>query len=148
MVEADAVEVLRAEVRRLRRSAWAWRAAGLLALAWAVARPVGAVGPQAGPKRIAAELLTIVDDRGRERIVMTATEDGPGLWMFDAKGTARVQLGLGEDGHPNLNLSDSKLNGRFQLGVSPHADEPPYMDAFDRKGTAFPLLDKAGKPIR
>lgn len=206
--DADAVRELRSEVRRLRRSAWAWRAAGLLALAWAVARPVGAVGPQArGGKAVEAERFVVRDSAGKvravlgvwdeplivndrivepkqsaaglrlfsaveqklPRVVLAADEGGSQRLMLDAgngrdafignleDGTElsmssgrmnRVRLGLDSQGKPDLSLFDSKAASRFQVGIGPDANQTPYMDTFDRKGDTFPLLDKAGKPIR
>ncbi len=148
MVEADAVRELRAEVRKLRRSAWAWRAAGLLALAWAVARPVGAVGPQAGPKRMTVEVLTIVDEKGRERIVMAADDDGPEMMMFDAKGAGRIAMGVSQAVGPGLSIMGPKSDGRIQMGVHSDAPHAAHIDTFDPSDRMHPLLDKAGKPIR
>lgn len=207
--DAVAVETLAAEVRRLRRSAWAWRAAGLLALAWAVARPVGAVGPQGrAGKAVEAERFVVRDRAGKVRAVLGAWDEpvlGPGgigqardglaglrvysgkvadeptaevtsgnggrgivtlksddgqalilanaedevaVSLVDRRATVRAQLGVDrETGNPDLSLLDSRASSRFQVGIGPGPDQPPYMDTFDRKGDAFPLLDKAGKPL-
>lgn len=206
--DAVAVEALAAEVRRLRRSAWAWRAAGLLALAWAAARPVGAVGPQGrAGKAVEAERFVVRDRSGKVRAVLGAWDeplivngqivqvrdggaglrvysakdadtprvslaanedgtqrfmldagdgrnaflgnlvDGSELSMSDATGGNRARLGLNQGGNPDLSLFDSRAASRFQVGIGPGPDQPPYMDTFDRKGDAFPLLDRAGKPL-
>ena len=64
------------EVRRLRRSAWIWRGAGVLAVAWAMFRPVGAVEPQRGERRTAdVERLVIRDGQGRIRAVLGCWSD-------------------------------------------------------------------------
>lgn len=64
------------EIRRLRRSAWLWRGAGLLAVAWAMFRPVGAIEPQRGERRVAdVERVVIRDGQGRVRAVLGCWSD-------------------------------------------------------------------------
>ena len=137
------------EIRRLRRSAWLWRGAGLLALAWTAFRPVGAVEPQDRPmKAIRAEALIVVDEKGRDRLVLSCEDNGPSIDMFDAKGDGRIQMTVSESSGPFVAVMGSKSKGRLQLGVSPHGAEPTHIDTLDDKGNAYPLLGKDGRPIR
>lgn len=137
------------EIRQLKRSAWLWRGAGLIAIAWGFFRPVGAVEPQGRPlKSVRAEALIVVDDKGRDRIVLGCEDDGPDITLFDGKGHGRIQATVSDGTGPFVALMGSKSKGRLQLGVSPGGAEAAHIDTLDDKGNAYPLIGKDGRPVR
>lgn len=68
---------------------------------------------------VTAREFRLVDGEGRLVGQWTLSREGtPALWLFDANGKARLNMGLYEDGNPGLVLNDSDgatAKGLFRL---------------------------------
>ena len=113
----------------------------VLLVAWSFATRSGwARAANSGAKDLVARSLTIVDEKGNQRVVLAVT-DGARVVLYE-KGNARVGLGVSKDGpgmalvdengHPSVVLAvtknrsgvvlhDEKGNQRVGLGVSKNA---------------------------
>lgn len=149
------VKVCRRSIRRTR-----WGIGGLIAMMTFVL--VGATGQT---ERVVDELrakrVTVVDDKGNIRAMLSVTDGGSQLLMSDnknhtrvklytdAEGSAtmalcdeknqpRVLLFVSDDGTPQLALSDEKGKGRARLHLA--ADGSPNMSVDDSKGKGRAML--------
>jgi hypothetical protein len=113
--------------RELRR----WRVAGIATLA--LGTIVAAVAMAEPPAReLRVETLRIVDQSGRERIVLTAVPGVPDMTFLDANGQTRLTLDIADDSKPVLVISESgQAKGRLTLGIE---NGSPTLQLYDREG--------------
>ena len=77
--------------------------------------------------------LNIVDEKGRTRVILDTTEDGPSLTFLDKKGEYRLMI-VGGDDNSGLFIIDS--NEKMRASLSLAEDKP-----------AFLLMDDDGKAV-
>jgi hypothetical protein len=116
---------------RLERGLRRWRSVGIVALALAII--VAAVAMADPPaKELRVETLRIVEQNGRERIVLTAVPGVPDMTFFDPSGHARLTLDIADDNKPVLVISESsQAKGRLTLGID---NGTPMLQLYDRDG--------------
>ena len=124
----ERVEALERENRKWKRTAL------VAAAALAAAAVVGMSSPP--QKTLDLELLRIVDARGKARVILGMGEQGPALSLLDEKGRLRANLGLEQAG-PSLDLLDAKETPRAQLAVDGKLG--PRLDFTDAKGVQASL---------
>ena len=120
MTMEERIDRLEEEVVRYRRLLGVAGLAGFIIIACAVVsvslRPTpveaqtGLTADKAGappPEEIRTPRSIIVDKDGRERAMLTALKEGPGLWLLDENASPRAMLATTREG-PMLVLSDEK----------------------------------------
>jgi hypothetical protein len=123
-----------ASARRL--NCWLLAAVGLALGVWILAGTFGptmaaAPGGRGAAKEIRANRFVVEDENGKNRMVLFASKDGPGLGLFDDNGNNRVTLLVFGDG-PKLVFKDEKGNQRAGLSVT-------------KDGPALLMVDENGK---
>jgi len=116
-------------------------AGGLWANAVAVwSRPSPALA--AGPNIVEAEQFVVRDARGHSRAIMSISESGPYVELYDESGKSRVSLGLA-GARAGLSMRDDRGKTGAVLGVTPDGATLVFHD--DGKGRAlFGLARKGG----
>lgn len=117
--------------RRLRITSVGWLvAAVVVAVLW-----IGAQQAQSQSATISTHRLAVVDQGGKERIVLSFDTNGhPAIWLRDDAGHDRMFIGFGTSGRPLIGLSDDAGHLRLSLGFS-----------LDRNTPQLVLLDENGK---
>jgi hypothetical protein len=142
----------------------------------AIAALIVALLHGAGQDTVQAQKFVVVDAGGKRRAVLTVSESGPGLGLFDENGTVRAVLAIskhgsyvlwadergkmramlrvGNDG-PGLGLYDE--NGRQRAVLTVFKDGPALVLADEnapraglavsKDGPGLTLLDENGEPI-
>ncbi len=95
---------------------------------------VGVSEQQPRPEKIVrAEVIELIDKRGRARAQLFLGDDGSGnLRLRDANGQVRVKLGTSTEGATGLLLFDDRV-------------EPTVRLSTDKKGTSVTLTDRENK---
>jgi hypothetical protein len=106
--------------------------AGLLVLAVA-ADPFSMV--EAGPRKplVKSEELKLVDDSGSPRVFLRMFSGVPVMQVLDAKGNARLSLGLRFDDTPFIDLSDTSGMTRMSFQITGGGE--PAVNMYDGRGT-------------
>lgn len=126
---------LAARLAALERSNRRWKRLAAAAALGALTAAV--VGMSAPPSRtVDAEVIRILDSKGKARMILSAADDGPTLALLDGKGRLRASLGVSSDG-PSLDLLDESESPRAQLTVD--AKQEPHLDFTDAKGVQVTL---------
>ena len=108
---AARVEKLECENRRLKRLAGCGAAIACAVLA------MGQAAPE--PKTIEAARFVVVDDAGRERMVLGMDESGPALVIRSSQGRESVRLDVPSvTDKPALYLDDVPAAARLELGLT------------------------------
>lgn len=132
---ASTAKSLIERVEALERENRKWKRTALVAAALLAAAAV--VGMSSPPqKTLDLELLRIVDAKGKARVILGMGEQGPALSLLDDKGRLRANLGLEQAG-PSLDLLDAKETPRAQLAVD--GELGPRLDFTDAKGVQASL---------
>jgi hypothetical protein len=118
----------------LERSCTRWRAFGAcLAVVLVLLGTAGAMAP--AEKVLTVQTLRVVDEKGKERVVLEGTGGAPGLAVYDAEETSRVILGVARDGAAFLMFAEGETEtNRIMLGLN--ADGVPLLLMKDEKGVA------------
>lgn len=133
--DAPTAPNLIARVEALERENRRWKRAALVAAAILAAG--AAVGMSSPPtKTLDLELLRIVDARGKARVILGMGEEGPALSLLDEKERLRANLGIEKEG-PSLDLLDTSETPRAQLTVD--GEQNPHLDFTDAKGAHVSL---------
>jgi hypothetical protein len=121
----------RDRLSRMERELRRWRLGGIAALALAtVVVAVAMADPPA--KELRVETLRIVEQSGKERIVLTAVPGVPDMTFLDASGRTRLTLDIADDSKPVLVISESgHEKGRLTLGIE---NGSPTLQLYDRDG--------------
>jgi hypothetical protein len=133
MSDDKAFEIeMHARLERLERELRRWRLGGLMLVALAIVAVAGAMAqPPARETRV--ETLRIVQQDGRERIVLTAVPGVPDMTFLDPAGNTRLTLDIADDSKPVLAISESgAARGRLTLGIE---NGSPILQLYDREGT-------------
>ena len=141
---------LRERLDRMERQLRRWRRAALAGLGVGVCLVAGAMqGPPA--KELSVKTLRIVDDQGKDRIVLTADPEKADLTLFDPSGKSRLTLDVAKDRRPVLFFADEtgKESNRLELGLEDEG-HPALMlyDGAGRKRVAFGIPKQGGPVIR
>jgi len=108
---AARVEKLERENRRLKRLAGCGAAVACAVLA------MGQAAPE--PKTIEAARFVVVDDAGRERMVLGMDESGPALVIHSSQGREAVRLDVPSvTDKPALYLDDVPAAARLEMGLT------------------------------
>ena len=92
---------MRDRLDRLERGLRRWRSVGIVALSLAtVVAAVAMADPPA--KELRVETLRIVEQNGRERIILTAVPGVPDMTFLDPSGHTRLTLDIADDNKPVL----------------------------------------------
>jgi hypothetical protein len=124
-------------VERIERENRRWRrgAVALGVLAIAAAALGGAQKPRV-PELVSARTIAAVDEKGRQRVYLTADEKvGPSVWLMRETGAVGISLSLGPGEAPSLSIADSKGNDRLSL------------EADDADGGSVTVYDAARRPV-
>jgi hypothetical protein len=120
----DRLDRMDREIRR-------WRLGGIATLVLATVLVAVAMADPP-PKELRVETLRIVDQSGRERIVLTAVPGVPDMTFLDANGQTRLTLDIADDSKPVLVISESgQAKGRLTLGIE---NGSPTLQLYDRDG--------------
>lgn len=108
-----------------------WRTGCMVALAAATVL-VAAAMAQPPAKELRVETLKIVQNDGKERIILTALPGVPDMTFLDPAGDSRLTLDIANDHKPVLKVADTtKGKGNLVLGIE---DGSPSLQLFDRDG--------------
>jgi hypothetical protein len=81
---------------------------------------------------LSAGEMRLVDDNGRTRLLLTLVRGKPRLFMLDAAGEYRLEIGLGEAGEPHIWLRDKEGAAKIQAALN--AQGRPAFRLADQKG--------------
>ena len=138
---------MRERLGRMERQLRRWKL-GALALAVVV---VG--GAMASPqfKELSVKTLRIVDDAGKDRMVLTAEPTLPDMTFFDPSGKSRLTLDVAKDRRPVLLFADEsgKESNRLTLGLEDEGHPGLVLyDGAGRKRITFGIPKDGGPVIR
>ena len=144
------VEKLERENRRLKRLAGCGLAIVCAALALGQASP-----PE--PKTVEAARFVVVDENGRERMVLGMDESGPALLIRSSQGREAVRLDVPSvTDKPALYLDDAPAAARLEMGLTMN---DPVIHLTDSTGVRarlatnelnaplFAVYDDEGRPL-
>lgn len=128
--------------RELRR----WRRGAILALSLAAVAFAGAMAdPPAQELRV--KTLRVVDDDGKDRIILTAERGVPDMTFLDPAGEARLTLDIADDRSPIVIVSDSgRTSNRVTLGMERGSPRVQIYDADAKKGVSL-CVPTTGSPL-
>jgi len=133
--DRDELAAFADRLRAVERSQRGWRLATIALAVMALGAVL--VGMSAPPtRRVDAEVIRVLDARGRTRMILTADENGPALAILDEKGRLRANLGVLREG-PSLDLLDESETPRAQLTVD--QNQNPHLDFTDANGAQVTL---------
>jgi len=114
----------------------------ILAAAW-IGTPEKVLAENAAkaPTILRANGFILEDENGKSHAIMSATKDGPALWMFDENGVPRAGLSLLKD-EPRLALFDK--NGKVRASLLA-LKAGPGLALFDENGKTRAELTTMGK---
>jgi hypothetical protein len=141
---------MRERLGRMERQLRLWRRGTLAALGVAV---VVIAGAMAGPpvKELSVRTLRVVDDTGKDRIVLTADPNQADMIFFDPSGKSRLTLDVARDRRPVLIFANEsgKESNRLVLGLEDEG-HPSLMlyDKNGRKRVTFGIPKEGGPVIR
>lgn len=137
------LERLEAELRRWRRGGLALAGLGVLTLVGAMAAPP--------VQELKAKVLRIVDDSGKDRIVLSSNPDEADITLLDPAGKGRLTLDIAKDRRPTLQFSDEshEETNRIVLGLE-DSGHPALLlyDGDGRKRLTIGLPKDGGPVIR
>jgi hypothetical protein len=133
MVERTVFEQqMRDRMGRIERELRLWRLGGLLTLMLAAVVIAGAMADPAAPaKELRVQTLRIVDQQGKDRIVLTAEPKVPDMVFFDPSGKSRLTLDIADDHKPVLSFFEAGKESRLTIGLEEGA---PVLNLYDRAG--------------
>jgi hypothetical protein len=149
----------RARLDRMERQLRLWRRGATAAIGLAVVAVAGAMAQAPAPvKELSVRTLRIVDDAGKDRIVLTAEPSVPDMTFFDPSGKSRLTLDVAKDRRPVLLFADEtgKESNRLTLGLEDEGHPTLLLyDGAGRKrvvigvpregGPVLRVLDESGK---
>jgi hypothetical protein len=98
------------------------------------------------PEVLSTGELRLTDETGRTRLLLTLVRSKPRLFMLDAQGEYRLEMGLGETGEPHIWLRDADGASKVQVALT--AKGLPSFTLADQKGRerAVVALSQSGEP--
>lgn len=139
----DRLDRLERQLRRWRRGALALAGVTALAVAGAMAQPPA--------KELTVKKLRVVDDAGKDRIVLSADPVEADLTFFDPSGKSRLTIDVAKDRRPVLQFSDdaNKESSRMTLGLEDEGH--PALTLYDgsgRRRVTFGIGKQGGPVLR
>lgn len=140
---------MRVRLDRMEREIRHWRWSALVALPVLV---VLVAGGMAGPpaKELSVGTLRIVDQAGKDRIVLTAATGIPDMTFLDPSGKSRLTLDIADDQRPVLLFSESgQESGRLTIGLE--EEGVPMLQLYDgsgKKRLTFGVPKEGGPVLR
>jgi hypothetical protein len=129
--QAEFEDETRARLDRMERELRHWRLGGVLALSLAVVAVACAMA-QAPAKELSVETLRIVEQGGKDRLVLTAAPGIPDMTFLDPMGHSRLTLDIAGDEKPVLAISESgHERGRLTIGIE---NGSPMLRLYDKAG--------------
>ncbi len=148
MTEHTAFEnEMRGRLSRMERELRRWRLGGTLLLTLTAVVVAGAMAAPA-VQEMRVTTLRIVDQQGKDRIVLTAEPKIPDMIFFDPAGKSRLTLDIAEDHKPVLSFSESGKESRLTIGLE---EGTPMLNLYDQAGkkrVAFGIPKVGGGIIR
>ena len=139
---------MRDRFNRMERELRRWRRGALLVLALAGVGIAGAMANPAEKGELRIRTLRIVDDAGKDRIVLTAEPKVPDMTFLDPSGQSRLTLDIAEDHKPVLLFSDAgSKSSCLSLAIDNGSPLLELVDPATRKRVSF-SVPKGGPMIR
>jgi hypothetical protein len=148
MTEHTAFEnEMRGRLGRMERELRCWRLGGTLVLTLTA---VVVAGAMAAPpvQEMSVTTLRIVDQQGKDRIVLTADPKVPDMIFLDPAGKSRLTLDIAADHKPVLSFSESGKESRLTIGLE---EGTPMLNLYDQAGkkrVAFGIPRAGGAVLR
>jgi hypothetical protein len=122
----------RDRLARLESELGRWRVGAAVAVSLAAVLVLaGMADPSA--KELSVRTLRIVDNEGKDRIVLTAEQGVPDMTFLDPSGKSRLTLDIANDRRPVLHFAESgKESGRLSMGLE--EDGVPMLQLYDGSG--------------
>ena len=98
-------------------------------------------GWQSRTNELTLQRLSIVDSKGRERVILRGGDDGTGLVLQDSEGRTRCGLTTDSD-RPGLRLYDERNQARAGLVINP---DGPNLDFLAADGSYIERHPKAAR---
>lgn len=139
----DRLDRMERQLRRWRRGAVAGLGLAAVAVAGAMAQPPA--------KELVVKTLRVVDDAGKDRIVLSSNPDEADLTLFDPSGKSRLTLDVAKDRRPVLLFADesNKESNRLVLGLEDEGHPALLLyDGTGHKRVAFGIPKEGGPVIR
>src|SRR5262245_36580745 len=137
---------IRRRLDRMERELVRWRRGATAALALAAVAIVGAMA-EPPAKELLVRTLRVVDEGGKDRIILTAERGIPDMTFLDPAGHARLTLDIAEDQKPVLMVSDKGLkSNRVTLGMEGKSPVVQIYDAEAKKGISL-SVPTVGSPL-
>ncbi len=146
----DFEQEMRERLEALERQLSRWRRGALVAAGLAVIVVAGAMA-QPPLTELVVKKLRIVDDTGKNRIVLSADPNDADLTFFDPSGKSRLTLDVAKDRRPILQFADesNKESNRLTLGLEDEGHPALLLyDGLGRKRVAFGIPRQGGPVIR
>jgi hypothetical protein len=139
---------LRARLDRVERQLRRWQRGALAALGVAAAAVAGAMS-QAPARELAVKTLRIVDDAGKDRVVLTAEPNVPDMTFYDPSGKSRLTLDVANDRRPVLLFADETGKESNRLTVGLEDEGHPSLLLYDAEGRKRVVLGvpREGGPV-
>ena len=141
---------MRERLDRLERQFGRWRRGRWRRRRW---RPWWSPGrwPSRPAKELSVKKLRVVDDAGKDRIVLSADPVEADLTFFDPSGKSRLTIDVAKDRRPVLQFSDesNKESNRLTLGLEDEGH--PALILYDGEGrnrVSFGIPKQGGPVIR
>jgi len=108
-----------------------------------------------GPKMLEAQYISLRDEDGKQRVLLTANTFAAGVNVFDAREKVQAALSIEKDG-PKMTIFDANEKKRIAIGMLDggpvlmfdNASEQPTLMLMQREDRAgFALLDPEGNVV-
>lgn len=93
----------------------------------------------AKPQKITASEINLVDQNGKVRMTLAATNDGGGIWVYGKSKNQFVTMYGSESHGPYVSVADIdaknyRKHTAFQYAVGLNSDSEPYFQILDKTG--------------
>jgi hypothetical protein len=128
---------LRGRLDRMERQLRRWRLGGVVGLCLAVVTVACAMA-EAPTRELSVETLKIVQQDGKERLILTAKPGIPDMSFLDPAGRSRLTLDIAGDAQPVLAIAESgHEKGRLTIGIE---NGSPMLRLYDKDGKLRVML--------
>jgi hypothetical protein len=140
---------LRARLERMECTLLRWKQGTALVLGLGVCAVLTGAAGNPAEKEIQAQTLRIVDQDGKDRIILTADRNSPDLTFLDSGGQSRLSLDLAGDKTPLLQFSETgEEKGRLTIGMEGGTPLLQIYDHVGRKRLVFGVPKEHGPVLR
>jgi hypothetical protein len=142
-------EETRERFNHLERELRRWKCGALVLFSVAALLVVGGMAAPAA-NELSVRTLRIVDQAGKDRIVLTAEAGIPDMTFLDPSGKSRLTLDIADDQRPVLFFSEpGKESGRLTIGLE--QEGVPMLQLYDgagKKRITFGIPKEGGPVLR